>query len=537
MKKYQVVTNKQEALRELVNKSQVACVTGAFFGDEAKGKMVDELSKVCSVIARVNSGENAGHTVYYKNKKFVFHLVPSAMMTGKPTFIGKNCVMDPVSFMKEEISLLVENNFDYQNLAVGNVYLVHPLHKLVDIMRNPNASTGKGMSAVHQDIVAKKATRLDDILNKNYNQLEKSINFWFNFLKQQGLYHKKNQQLIQDNKKIPAHIKKCARLKTVTDIIKYTTTLFTKTIKNKNFPTTTNPQAKMLDTINKNKKVLLEGSQSFYLSNAEGTHYPTSTSASTDASGIYASSNLPISLKTTNLSVTKVPSSRVGSGANPSGYVEQDWFSKRQLFKKDLEKLNIDFQHSYKLFLESIDKKGIQKENTYHTLTGETVKLNNQPLTVNEALAISSCLQYGEFGATTGKPRVCGTLDLPHLTRAIKYQGKYLSISCIDRLDKLSEVLVVEQYKYKGRQKTSNGRTYHLNDLITIKDELPEEEILQHCQPIYKKLPGWQTSKPVNKNSLDKNLNNFLNYVEKQTSCQIISFGNGPKTNDLVYLK
>jgi adenylosuccinate synthase len=36
-----------------------------------KGKTVANLSPYVDGIARVNSGENAGHTVYYNNKKFV----------------------------------------------------------------------------------------------------------------------------------------------------------------------------------------------------------------------------------------------------------------------------------------------------------------------------------------------------------------------------------------------------------------------------------------------------------------------------------
>jgi adenylosuccinate synthase len=537
VKKYQVLIDKKKAVYNFMGTHQIACVTGAFFGDEAKGKMVDELSKISSAIARVNSGENAGHTVYYKKKKFVFHLTPSAVMTKKKTFIGKNCVMDPISFMREEIALLIKNKIAYQNLKIGNVFIVHPLHKLVDILRNPNASTGKGMSAVHQDIIAKRGIRLEDFLNKNYTQLEKSINFWFSHLKKQGLYKRNTLLTIKQNKKIPPHVKHCSKLTTPSAIINYIINNINKTIKNKHFPIITDPQAEMTNLLNKNKKILLEGSQSFYLSNSEGTHYTTSTSANTNNSGIYASSGLPLHFSVITLNVTKVPSSRVGSGANPSGYVEQDWFSKQNLFKKDLEKLDIDFKHSYKLFLESINKYGQQKETSYTSLSGKSIKLNNKTITVNQALAISSCLVYEEFGATTGKPRICGSLDLLHLKRTLKYQGKYLSITALDRLDKLSEVLVINKYKYTGPPKQANGLIYRKGRIITTKNELPPEEILKYCQPIYKKLAGWQTSKPLNKTSLDKNLNNFLRYIEKQTKAKIISFGNGPQTKDLVYLK
>ena len=532
-----VELKKLQAIKRFVGKNQVSCVTGAFFGDEAKGKMVDELSKVSDAIARVNSGENAGHTVYHNGQKFVFHLIPSAVMTGKKTFIGENCVMDPINFMKEEVSLLSKNKINYKNLQVGNVFIVHALHKLVDIMRNPNASTGKGMSAVHQDIVGKRAVRLEDFLNKNYTQLEKSINFWWEYLIQQGILEKRNTQAILNNKKVPVHIKNCLKQRKASNVQKYIISSITRTIKNKAFPKITNVQREMIDLVNQKKKILLEGSQSFFLANTEGTHYSSTTSANTTASGVYASSNLPLKFSIATLNVTKVPSSRVGSGANPGGYVEQDWFSRRNLTSPDLIKLNINFEHSYNAFVNSINKKGQQKEEIYLDANNKTVSLQNKKLTVNEALAISSCVQYSEFGATTGKPRVCGTLDLLHLTHTIKYQGKYLSISCLDRLDNLSKVLIITKYIYTGRIKQSNGKLYKKGIIISTKNDLPGEEILKNCRPVYKKLSGWKTSQTINKTTLDKNLDHFLEFIEKQTNCKITSFGNGPMTEDLIYLK
>jgi adenylosuccinate synthase len=532
-----VETRKLQAVKKFIGDNQVACVTGAFFGDEAKGKMVDELSKVSDAIARVNSGENAGHTVYYKNKKYVFHLIPSAVMTGKKTFIGDNCVMDPINFMKEEVSLLTKDKISYKNLQIGNVFIVHALHKLVDIMRDPNASTGKGMSAVHQDIVGKRAIRLEDFLNKDHKQLEKSINFWWEYLVSKGLNKKEIRDAILANKKVPPHIKNCLKYKTTSAVQKYLISSITRTIRNKSFPKTTNVQSQMTKLVKTGKKVLLEGSQSFFLANTEGTHYSSTTSANTTASGVYASSNMPLHFSVATLNVTKVPSSRVGSGANPGGYVEQDWFSKRGLTGNDLKKLKINFEHSYNSFVDSIDRKGFQNEVIYLNENNAPILVQGKKITVNEALAISSCIQYAEFGATTGKPRVCGTLDLLHLAQTIKYQDKYLSISCIDRLDNLNKVLVIVKYIYEGATKISNGKIYKKGMTISTKNDLPREVILQNCRPIYKKLSGWKTSQAVNGKSLDKNLSTFLEFIEKQAACEIISFGNGPMTNDLIYLK
>lgn len=117
-------------------------------------------------------------------------------------------------------------------------------------------------------------------------------------------------------------------------------------------------------------------------------------------------------------------------------------------------------------------------------------------LTVLQALAIASNQKYDEFGTTTGKPRVCGSLDLPHMAHVAKFQGKRYSLSRLDGLDGFSEVAVVIGYKYVGEHEIfSNGRIYKSGDVITLEDQLPNEKVLAHCLPIYKVLSGWKTSK------------------------------------------
>ena len=162
---------------------------------------------------------------------------------------------------------------------------------------------------------------------------------------------------------------------------------------------------------------------------------------------------------------------------------------------------------------------------------------NGKDLQINEALAIVSCLELGEFGATTGKPRVCGSLDLLHLKNQVNYDSNYVCISCIDRLDGLSKVPVITGYKFTGETTFSKGKTFNKGDIISLDDFLPDENILKNCIPIYKILNGWKNSKKLTtKDKLDENLENFIEFVETNTGAEIISFGNGPKSDELVYL-
>ena len=50
------------------------------FGDEGKGKITDVLSAKSDYVVRFQGGDNAGHTVYVGEDKFVLHLLPSEFL-------------------------------------------------------------------------------------------------------------------------------------------------------------------------------------------------------------------------------------------------------------------------------------------------------------------------------------------------------------------------------------------------------------------------------------------------------------------------
>jgi len=118
---------------------------------------------------RANSGANAGHTVIAKvngeDKEFKFHIMPSSILSGKLSIIGDQVVMDPVSFLEEEVQPVLDDGFSLDNLKIGNCDIVCPWHKIADLAGDPNASTGQGMRQVHSAKALKLQVRLDDILN------------------------------------------------------------------------------------------------------------------------------------------------------------------------------------------------------------------------------------------------------------------------------------------------------------------------------------------------------------------------------------
>src|SRR3989344_184807 len=84
-------------------------VIGMEWGVEGKGKIIDFLAEKADVIARVNGGNNAGHTIEVGNDKLVVHLVPSGVMhKGKLKVIGNGLVVDP-KVLVHEIQNLSKN--------------------------------------------------------------------------------------------------------------------------------------------------------------------------------------------------------------------------------------------------------------------------------------------------------------------------------------------------------------------------------------------------------------------------------------------
>ncbi|HON09191.1 MAG TPA: adenylosuccinate synthetase, partial [Verrucomicrobiota bacterium] len=55
-------------------------LVGAQWGDEGKGKIIDVLMDKVGVVVRTQGGNNAGHTVFINNEKFVLHLIPSGIL-------------------------------------------------------------------------------------------------------------------------------------------------------------------------------------------------------------------------------------------------------------------------------------------------------------------------------------------------------------------------------------------------------------------------------------------------------------------------
>jgi adenylosuccinate synthase len=109
-------------------------VVGAQWGDEGKGKIVDALSARAAVVARYQGGPNAGHSVQYRDRTIVLHLVPSGVLhAGTRCLIGNGVVVD-LEKLREEVEGLEALGVDVRaRLGVSpGAHLILPYHRAVE---------------------------------------------------------------------------------------------------------------------------------------------------------------------------------------------------------------------------------------------------------------------------------------------------------------------------------------------------------------------------------------------------------------------
>jgi len=126
-----------------------------------------------------------------------------------------------------------------------------------------------------------------------------------------------------------------------------------------------------------------------------------------------------------------------------------------------------------------------------------------------------------EFGATTGRPRRCGWLDLPALRYAIMINGTTrLFMMKADILSGFSSVKVCTSYRINGR--ATDQVPFDNNSVI---------------EPVYTELPGWNEDiTGIRKyDNLPRNLRSYIEFIEKNTGIPVTIVSVGPDRNSTIF--
>jgi len=140
------------------------CV-GLAWGDEAKGKISADLSKNNNYdfICRWAGGNNAGHTIFINNNKYVTNLIPSGIFYNTKSIIGPDCVVNIKDFFRE-INYLENNGFDTTLIKISpKAHIITDEHIQEDIKRYKKlGTTAKGIAPCYRDKYGRTGIRATD---------------------------------------------------------------------------------------------------------------------------------------------------------------------------------------------------------------------------------------------------------------------------------------------------------------------------------------------------------------------------------------
>ncbi len=149
-------------------------ITGAQFGDEGKGKIVDMMASQYDIVARFQGGDNAGHTVVAEGKTYKLHLIPSGVLFDARLLIGPGTVMNPKILM-QEIAMLAENGVEVTKEKLGidaKTSIIMPYHIALDSLRESKravkiGTTSRGIGFAYVDKVSRDEIQIADLAEKS----------------------------------------------------------------------------------------------------------------------------------------------------------------------------------------------------------------------------------------------------------------------------------------------------------------------------------------------------------------------------------
>jgi adenylosuccinate synthase len=275
-------------------------ILGSQWGDEGKGKIVDLFSAQFDIVARYQGGNNAGHTIFIGEKKFVLKLIPSGILRpGKKAVIGNGLVIDPAALMAE-IDALEASGIDVRaNLFVSNrAHVLFPAHRMMEKMsegrpgRISIGTTARGIGPCYEDKIGRRGVRIADLLDRDsfHAQYDSVMEEKTAIAKLFGIYEELDLRRIRDEYDAFAD--------RIRPMVRDTALLLNR-------------------AIDEGKAVMFEGAQGSMLDIDHGT-YPFVTSSNATAGGACTGTGVSPTRISGVIGVSKAYVTRVGGGPFPT---------------------------------------------------------------------------------------------------------------------------------------------------------------------------------------------------------------------------
>lgn len=127
-----------------------------------------------------------------------------------------------------------------------------------------------------------------------------------------------------------------------------------------------------------------------------------------------------------------------------------------------------------------------------------------------------------EFGATTGRPRRTGWLDIVALKEAVRTNGLTgIALTKMDVLNELESIKVCTTYRYG-------------EELLEV---FPQDfDVLRDCTPVYEEIPGWQCdiNDVTEYDQLPQQVRDYVDKIEAWTGCPVVLVSVGPRRDQTI---
>ncbi|MFA6520293.1 MAG: adenylosuccinate synthase [Candidatus Paceibacterota bacterium] len=453
-------------------RSKITPLIGLQWGDEGKGKGVAKIASGLSnkdLIVRFQGGNNAGHTIWHKGICYVFHLIPSGVFGKAQIHLGAGMVINPGA-LAEEVKMIPREISFLKRMSVSpHAVLTIPTHLILDSVSEKTkgkkkiGSTGKGISPSYTDLTLRRALRVGDIFYKDFEKKYKALTAEHrDTLKKVFDYEVPDNELKKNEEQFFKGIKFLRSIQLV-------------------------DSAKIVgDALARGNVVIAEGAQGALLDVRFG-HYPYVTSSHTIASGVGTGLGIPPSYVGGAIGIMKAYVTKVGEGPFPTelgGERSAVWCRDK---KYSEEKAKFPMPN-------------LNSENEFE-----------QGVAIRRA--------GNEIGATTGRLRRTGWIDIPLLKYAIEMN--YATDLVLTKLDVLS-----------GLKKIKVCTSYIINGKKT--EEVPFDLSREKIKCIYRTFPGWKGKLSDHGSKLPKEALEYVKFLEKILNAKIIYVGTGPEEHHVV---
>jgi len=437
--------------------NKVDVLLGLQWGDEGKGKIIDVLTPKYDIIARFQGGPNAGHTLEFNGQKRVLHLIPSGIFhPGKMNLLGNGMVIDPIAFKQEIEELMKDISWEELKKRIvisSGAILIMPTHRLLDQAyeaakgNGKIGTTGKGIGPAYTDHISRNALHVGDILEKGFDGKHGGKMFKHSYILKSLKYDIDPESLIEKSLEFLSAIDFMRKLRIV------------------------NGSMWLNEQLDAGNNVLAEGAQGTLLDVNFGS-YPFVTSSNTTVGGVCTGLGIAPNRIRKVYGLFKAYCTRVGAGPFPTelgGKQSDEWCA---------------------------NKKVEDEENIY-----PDANINDSdPFIQGIALRRKGC----EFGATTGRLRRTGWLDMHLLKYACMING--VTDLIISKADVLSDIQV----------KVSTG--YAPNG-----------------DPEYITFSAWKNlQKHTSYENLQTEFMRYIKYIEAETNTPITMISTGPDREQII---